>query len=181
MKLVVGVILFSVTSLVATAQPCQTGQLDPRVAAALRDVLTDLPSSQTASVEQIRDVKIKTPAFPKSDVQYQTITADRIPIQIYNPAHATGLPIVISYHPGGFVTPILPFMEYEFWRQAKTYNAILFAVDYRVAPEHPFPAAVNDAYNAFRWVLANGHRYGGHRCTGIKCGREFSGRRLPES
>lgn len=138
--------------MLAAAQPCQTGKLDPRVARALRTVLTDLPSSLTTSVEQIRDVRIKAPAFPKADVRYLNVTADSISIRVYNPAHTTGLPIIISYHPGGFVTPLLPFMAYECWRQAKTYHAIVFAVDYRVAPEHRFPAAVNDAYVAFNWI-----------------------------
>lgn len=153
--------IFSFSNLLANAQPCQTSQLDPRVRVALRTVLADLPSSLTTSVEQIRDVKIKAIPFPEADVVYLTVTADSIPLQVYNPAHATGLPIIISFHPGGFVTPILPFMEYEFWRQAKTYQALVFAVDYRVAPEHKYPAAVNDAYNAFKWVARNGHRYGG--------------------
>lgn len=157
----IGLFIFSLSSLLASAQPCQTGKLDPRVATALRTVLADLPSSLTTSVEQIRDVRIKTPAFPKADVRYLRVTADSLSVQVYNPTHATGLPIIISYHPGGFVTPILPFMEYDFWRQAKTYKAIVFAVDYRVAPEHKFPAAVNDAYNAFKWVANNGQRYGG--------------------
>lgn len=160
-QLVLGLFLFSLGHLPAYAQPCQTSKLDPRVAVALRTVLADLPSSPTTSVEQIRDVRIPTPAFPQADMRHLRVTADSIPIQVYNPAYATGLPIIISYHPGGFVTPILPFMEYEFWRQAKTYNAIVFAVDYRVAPEHRFPAAVDDAYGAFRWVVQNGQRYGG--------------------
>jgi len=144
----------------AHAQICKSGRLDPRVATTLRTVLPDL--SPHTSVEKVRDVKIEAPAsFPLSDVQRLKITADSVPLQIYNPSHANGLPIIISYHPGGFVTPILPFMEYEFWRQAKVYHAVVFAADYRVAPEHPYPAAVNDAYNAFKWVLEHGYRYGG--------------------
>lgn len=166
-------VLVSFSSLLAQAQPCQTGRLDPRVALALRTVLADLPSSLTTSVEQIRDVNIKAPAFPKADVAY--IKADGIPVHVYNPAHARGLPIIISLHPGGFVTPILPFMEYEFWRQAKTYQALVFAVDYRVAPEHKYPAAVNDAYAAFKWIAANGQRYGGDTSRIVVLGSSAGG------
>ena len=145
------------------AQTCHTGKLDPRVAATLKTVLPDLkPESANMSVEQIREEKIKASgSFPKTDVQYINVAADKIPIQIYNPAHTTNLPIIISYHPGGFVTPILPFMEYDFWQQAKNYGAIVFAVDYRIAPLNKFPAAVSDAYNAFTWVAAHGQEYGG--------------------
>jgi acetyl esterase len=42
-----------------------------------------------------------------------------------------------------------------------TYSAIVFAVDYRVAPENKFPAAVHDSYNAFTWIAENGHTLGG--------------------
>lgn len=143
------------------AQPCESGKLDPQVARVLGDVLTDLPSSPNVSVEQIRDVKIPSPPFPASDLKIIKVTGDSVSIQIYNPLRREGLPIIISYHPGGFVTPMLPFMQYESWRQAKTYKAIVFAVDYRVAPEHPFPAAVNDAYSAFRYIVEHGAELGG--------------------
>lgn len=145
----------------STAQVCETGVLDPRVATALKTVLTDLPSSENVSVEQIRDVRIPSATFPKNDVTIVKVTGDSIPIQIYNPWKEKNLPIIISYHPGGFVTPMLAFMQSEFWRQAKTYRAIVFAVDYRVAPEHPYPAAVNDSYDAFKWVVENASRFGG--------------------
>ncbi|MBK6636084.1 MAG: alpha/beta hydrolase fold domain-containing protein [Chitinophagaceae bacterium] len=36
-----------------------------------------------------------------------------------------------------------------------------FAVDYRVAPENKFPAAVNDSYNAFKWIADHGAAFGG--------------------
>ncbi|HZG25339.1 MAG TPA: alpha/beta hydrolase [Chitinophagaceae bacterium] len=160
----------------ARAQTCRTGKLDSRVAQTLNTVLSDLqPASATVSVEQIRDVKMKTLPFPRADVQHVRITADSIPVKIYNPAHAAGLPIIISYHPGGFVTPMLPFMEYEFWRQAKTYRAIVFAVDYRVAPENKYPAAVNDAYNTFKWVADHGQEYGGDTARIIVSGLSAGG------
>ncbi|MBL7697150.1 MAG: alpha/beta hydrolase [Chitinophagaceae bacterium] len=154
-------LLFANGSFFTDAQVCNSGNLDPRVATALRSKLFDLSAPSTTSVEKIRDVKIKSPAFPKADVQYIKITGDSIPVQVYNPAHTTNMPIIISYHAGGFVTPILPFMEYEFWREAKVYNAIVFAVDYRIAPEHKYPAAVNDVYNAFKWIAENGEKFGG--------------------
>jgi acetyl esterase len=155
------IIALMISAITSNAQVCETGVLDARVAETLRTVLTDLPSSPTTSVEQIRDVKIQSPPFPASDLTLIKVTGDSIPIQIYNPWKGSNLPIIISYHPGGFVTPVLPFMQYEFWRQAKIYHAIVFAVDYRVAPEHPYPSAVNDSYNGFKWIVQNGRRFGG--------------------
>lgn len=162
MKTLVLLILpFSIAFFTVQAQPCNTGRLDPRVALALKTVLNDLPGSLTTSVEQIRDVRIPATPFPQADWQMLKVTADSIPIQVFNPSHTTGLPIIIYYHPGGFVTPLLPFMQYECWRQAKAFEAIVVAVEYRIAPEHPFPAAVDDSYNAFRWITAHGQTFGG--------------------
>lgn len=145
----------------AAAQNCSTGKLDPRVAAALQSGLSDFLSNNMTSVEKLRDLKFEAPLIPLSDVTYLKVTADSIPVEVYNPTHGKGLPIIISYHPGGFVTPLLASMKYGYWRQAKTFQAIVFAVDYRVAPEHKYPAAVNDSYNAFKWVTQHGQEYGG--------------------
>ncbi|MCC5930740.1 MAG: alpha/beta hydrolase [Cyclobacteriaceae bacterium] len=156
MKKIFIILTFMGFSFLADAQTCQSGKLDSRIEMALKTSIEDLPGSSKRTVEQYSEVKISTP-----EVQYIKVTSDSIPIQIYNPAQKKGLPIMISFHPGGFVTPILPFMEYEFLRQTKTFNAIVVAVDFRVAPENKFPAAVNDAYNAFRWVAENGQTFGG--------------------
>lgn len=162
MKTLVPILLaFSISLSLVQAQTCNTGRLDPRVARALKTVLRDLPGSPTASVEKIRDVRIPVSPFPQGDLQMLKVTPDSIPIQVFNPLHTTGLPIIIYYHPGGFVTPLLPFMQYECWRQAKAFKAIVVAVNYRIAPEHPFPAAVDDSYNAFKWISANGQTFGG--------------------
>jgi acetyl esterase len=142
------------------AQPCDSGKLDPRVAKSLQTFLPDLLPSST-SAEMVKEKMVVSPSFPVGDVEKRTVTSDSIHIQIYNPAHKTDLPVIISFHPGGFVTPMLPFMEYDCWRQAKVYNAIVVAVDYRIAPEHPFPAAVNDAFGAFRWVSDHAGEFGG--------------------
>ena len=83
---------------IAQGQPCQSGKLDPRVASALKRVLGDLkPVSQTTSLEQIRAVKMPASPFPASDVQQVKLTKDSIGLQIYNPTHRQGLPI-INYH-----------------------------------------------------------------------------------
>ncbi len=162
MKTLVPLILaFSVIVCDAQAQTCNTGRLDPRVVLALKTVLRDLPGSPGASVERIRDVRIPMTPFPQADLQILKVTAESIPSHNFNPVRTAGLPIIIYYHPGGFVTPLLPFMQYECWRQAKTFEAIVVAVDYRIAPEHPFPAAVDDSYKAFQWISTNGQIIGG--------------------
>jgi acetyl esterase len=146
------------------AQTCGTRQLDPRIAAFLQRI-----GQQDLSLEQLRALPIEQIKFagppvlpyPQEDVTRIKITADSIPVLVFNPLHARNLPIIINYHGGGFISPLLPALEHSLWQEAKTYGAIVFAVDYRVAPEHKFPAAVHDAYRSFTWIAEHGGLWGG--------------------
>jgi acetyl esterase len=89
------------------------------------------------------------------------IKSDSLPVYIFNATRSENLPVILYFHPGGFVTPFLTFMKYDCWKMSKDLQAIVFAVDYRIAPANKFPAAVNDAYAAFEWLLIHGQRYGG--------------------
>lgn len=148
----------------AFAQPCGTRQLDPRVASFLKMI-----GYKDLTIEQLRAMPISAIKFagpplipyPAEDVQRIKVTADSIPVLIFNPAHTRDLPIIINYHGGGFISPLIPALEHSLWQDAKTYGAIVFAVDYRVGPENKFPAAVNDSYNAFKWILEHGTKFGG--------------------
>src|SRR5690606_11956087 len=175
MKALLTAMTVLMASMTISAQRCETGKLDPVIAQALGNTVTDLPSSPNTSVEQIRDLRIPTLPFPATDLKVIKVTRDSIPLHIYNRHHQTDLPIIIGYHPGGFVTPMLPFMQYEYWRKAKMYDAIVIAVDYRVAPEHPFPAAVNDAYNAFRYIVDHGTELGGDTSRIVLLGESAGG------
>jgi acetyl esterase len=146
------------------AQPCGTRKLDPRVAALLKMI-----GNEDFTIEQLRSMPIEQIKFagppvipyPKEDVKRIKITADSIPVLVFNPSHSQNLPVIINYHGGGFISPLLPGLEHSLWQEAKTYGAIVFAIDYRVAPEHKFPAAVNDSYNAFKWIAERGGDFGG--------------------
>lgn len=146
------------------AQACGSRQLDPRVASFLKMIGNkDLTIEQfrTIPIEQFRLAGPPEIPFPKEDVKRIKITADSIPVLIFNPVHSNNLPILINYHGGGFFMPLLPGLEYSLWQEAKNFEAIVFAIDYRVAPENKFPAAVNDSYNAFKWIAEHGSEFGG--------------------
>ncbi|HRS38336.1 MAG TPA: alpha/beta hydrolase, partial [Bacteroidia bacterium] len=89
------------------------------------------------------------------------VTRDSIPVLVFNPLHKDNLPVIIQYHGGGFISPLVPGLEYSLWQDARNYEAVVFAVDYRVAPEHRFPAAVDDSYASFLWISENAQRFGG--------------------
>lgn len=146
------------------AQTCGDRQLDPRVASFLKMI-----GYEDFTIEQLRKMPIAQIKFagppvipyPQEDVKRVKITADSIPVLIFNPSHTQNLPILINYHGGGFISPLLPGLEHSLWQEAKTYGAVVFAIDYRVAPENKFPAAINDSYNAFKWIADHGGDFGG--------------------
>jgi len=71
------------------------------------------------------------------------------------------LPVIVYYFSGGYVIGGLDESEHEARRLAARTPAIVVAAGYRVAPEHRFPAAAEDAYDAVTWAAANAQRLGG--------------------
>ncbi len=82
-----------------------------------------------------------------------------IPVRLYKPQQSdenNPIPVLIGYHGGGFIRGSIKSHDGMFRRLAKFGNFAVLSVEYRLAPEHKFPAAVDDAYAALRWVQENG-------------------------
>ena len=71
-------------------------------------------------------------------------------------------PVIIYFHGGAFVLPWTNLSVSYATRLSKLYNAIVVAVDYRVAPEHPFPVPNNDCYATFLWTISNIEKWDGN-------------------
>jgi acetyl esterase len=89
-----------------------------------------------------------------------------IPVRIYTPddrALACGghLPVLVYYHGGGWTLGSLATYDSLCRALARGSGGLLVSVDYRLAPEHPFPAAVEDAYLALEWVARTADDLGG--------------------
>jgi monoterpene epsilon-lactone hydrolase len=63
---------------------------------------------------------------------------------------------LLFLHGGGFIIGSPALYRHITWRIADQAHARVLAIDYRLAPEHPFPAALEDAVAAYHWLLANG-------------------------
>ena len=85
-----------------------------------------------------------------------------IPVRMYTPEHSKNAPVIVFYHGGGFVIGNLKSHDKVCRRLCKMNQAFVVAVDYRLAPEHKFPAAVEDCYDATKWVSENIAKYGGN-------------------
>ncbi|MCF8470159.1 MAG: alpha/beta hydrolase [Parvibaculum sp.] len=87
--------------------------------------------------------------------------AGDIPVRIYTPVAAGGTcPALVYFHGGGWVIGDLDTHDALCRTLANEAGCKVIAVDYRLAPEHPFPAAFDDAYAAVKWVEANSSEIG---------------------
>ncbi len=87
---------------------------------------------------------------------------DEMPTRLYRPENVTGpLPILVYFHGGGFVIGDLDTHDIPCRRLCLSAGCLVVSVDYRLAPEHPFPAPVDDAWAATRWVVDHATDLGG--------------------
>ncbi|MHB9755460.1 alpha/beta hydrolase [Streptomyces sp. BYX5S] len=87
--------------------------------------------------------------------------APAIPVRVYLPEPRSGpCPVVVFFHGGGWVVCGLDSHDHTARRLCRDAGAVVVSVDYRLAPEAPFPAAVEDAYAAVCWVADHARELG---------------------
>lgn len=118
-------------------------------------------------------------------------------VRIYHPetTDAAPLPILVYGHGGGWVFSSVAAMDRAVRLIANEARVIVVSVDYRLAPEHPYPAASDDCEDAFLWARANaaslggdpqrvaagGDSAGGHAAINIVQRQQLAGRPLPSA
>ncbi|HLM68444.1 MAG TPA: alpha/beta hydrolase, partial [Longimicrobium sp.] len=84
-----------------------------------------------------------------------------IPVRIYAPEGTGPFPVIVYTHGGGWVIATNDTYDASARGLCDAVGAIVVAVEYRKAPEHRFPAAHQDAFAAYHWVLQNASELGG--------------------
>ncbi|WP_251552528.1 alpha/beta hydrolase [Neobacillus muris] len=119
------------------------------------------PAMETLLPEQARQaIDLGTLAGEPEEVakvENRTIPgpAGEIPVRIYTPAGEGPFPVLVYCHGGGWVIGNLDTMDGPCRMLANKAGCVVISVDYRLAPEHKFPAAAEDAYAAVKWVAEN--------------------------
>ncbi len=79
-----------------------------------------------------------------------------VPVRVYQPAGQSGpRPCILYMHGGGFMLGDLDSSDSNAWGYAQETGATVVSIDYRLTPEHPYPAAFNDCYGVLTWLAAN--------------------------
>lgn len=102
-------------------------------------------------------------AEPVASIEDRTIPgpAGEIPVRIYTPAGEGPFPVLLYFHGGGWVIGSPDTVHATCALLANRAGAIVVSVDYRMAPEHKFPAAAEDCYAAAAWVAENARSLNG--------------------
>ena len=119
------------------------------LAAAGGPSLDQLPLADARSAAR-QLIEFGGPEEPVAQVADRVIAgpAQPIPVRIYRPVFAEQLPALLFFHGGGFVLGDCDTHDRQCRGLANASGCVVIAVDYRLAPEHKFPAAADDAYDA---------------------------------
>lgn len=135
--------------------------LDPVMAAVLEQLKNTRPMDQM-SLEEIRAFVAPMPIEnrrPVGRVEDRLIPGE-IPVRIYRPTALRSDSLLVYFHGGGFVIGSIETHDNVAREMCETLGCTTISVDYRLAPEHPFPAAPDDTLASVRWAAEHAAELG---------------------
>ncbi|MGJ9413102.1 alpha/beta hydrolase [Aeromicrobium sp. CF4.19] len=134
--------------------------LHPQARALLDDLGPEAPAP--ASLEEVAASRVQARQAamqePRVGLDYVVdLVADGVPCRLYRPR--LGAPVALYVHGGGWVFHDLETHDVFCRHLAHVTGWALLAVDYRLAPEHPFPAGLDDVERACRWLREHGREH----------------------
>jgi acetyl esterase len=110
-------------------------------------------------------------------VEDRTLDTDAgaVRVRVFTPEADGPVPIMMYFHGGGYVKGGLDETDAFCRRLARTTGNVVVSVEYRLAPEHPYPAALDDAYHSSLWAYENAETLGGTRVSFSMCGESAGG------
>jgi acetyl esterase len=127
------------------------------------------PALYTLSLEQARAADLAAiraergnaePVYQVVDTKLPGPGGDQLPVRIYRPVAGRPLPALLYYFGGGWSLGSIDTADGICRRLANAVGCLVVTVGYRLAPEHPFPAAVHDCHAALRWVAQQARELG---------------------
>ena len=152
---------------------------------ALRKLIDDKLANTTAPqwrlpIEEVRASfrALWSPSMTGAPVEVASVkdrTLDTGTVRVYTPEDDGPVPVMMYFHGGGYVKGGLDETDAFCRRLARTAGNVVVSVDYRLAPEHPYPAALDDAYQCSLWAYENAEALGGTKDSFSVCGESAGG------
>ncbi|KEI78989.1 esterase [Clostridium botulinum A2 117] len=140
------------------------GKLNMYVAANLQLYkILNLKSINSKSIEEIRgNLNKQSTKWSNKPILFSNIknldikmNNEKIPVRIYTPENGSNFPIIIYSHGGFWIGGNTDTSDRVCRKLSQNTKAIVISVNYRLAPENPFPAGLNDVYNVLQWTYKN--------------------------
>ncbi|MBO9586115.1 MAG: alpha/beta hydrolase [Flavobacterium sp.] len=121
------------------------------------EVPTNLTSWETGRLFYEKFIPLAGEKETVFQIEEQTISREEhsIRLRIYRPNDAENLPVIIYFHGGWFNAGSLDSHDTPLRQFTNLIQATIISVDYRLAPEHPFPSGLNDCEFAVEWIIEN--------------------------
>ncbi|SEO79813.1 acetyl esterase [Halogranum amylolyticum] len=146
----------------------ETTEMDSQLATVVDEIDAEgVPEWHAMSVDCAR--RVEDEVFTSDSQQAMGFVRDYafdgpdgdVPVRVYRPEVTTPAPTVVFYHGGGWTLGTLDSADDLCRNLARRVGAVVVSVDYRLAPEHPFPAGLDDAAAALAWVAEHAATFGG--------------------
>jgi acetyl esterase len=123
--------------------------------------LIDAAESRKRCAELVAGAAKHEPSVPVTSRDLVVPGESNVPVRVYAPLDRPQvLPGLVYFHGGGFVTGDVPMFDEDCARIAADVDVVVVSVEYRLAPEHTFPAGVEDCYAALCWTAAGAAELG---------------------
>lgn len=120
------------------------------------------------------------PSVQQSELTYTNRDGTALRAKLYQPSPPppTGSPLIVMYHGGGFCVGAPEGEEQSCRNFVQAFKATCVSVTYRLAPEHPFPAGVEDCWDALQWAATQANSWGADPRIGFCVGGTSAGGNL---
>lgn len=132
----------TVARFIASLPPPPSGPLNPEAMRAADESHVP-PLEERLPLHAVFDKSVSTPAGD-------------VPVRVYQPTAADAHPVLVYFHGGAFFLGSLNTHDHVARALAKATQSVVVSVGYRLAPEHAFPAGLNDCYGVVQWIEQNG-------------------------
>lgn len=156
------------------------GQLNIAAEQAIKDGVIPTPELARTNLAKLSAFVTKSPDIAFSESSELVIESHKIPVKIYSPAPEDRLPVLLYFHGGGHMCGDTQMYDPMCRKIALAANCVVISIDYRLAPEHPYPEGLDDAELVLRHyqtllidvafnnqIMVGGDSAGGAICTSL--------------